>query len=69
MPLTLRLDIYTVSANDSVSGESRDFSCLRGLLRIHYGAGHVDDDCHEWTDATWNPVSGCTAIGCGCDHC
>jgi protein gp37 len=23
----------------------------------------------EWTDATWNPVSGCTKIGRGCDHC
>jgi protein gp37 len=23
----------------------------------------------EWTDTTWNPVSGCTKIGRGCDHC
>jgi protein gp37 len=23
----------------------------------------------EWTDATWNPVSGCTKITRGCDHC
>jgi protein gp37 len=23
----------------------------------------------EWTDATWNPVSGCTKISDGCDHC
>ena len=23
----------------------------------------------EWTDATWNPVSGCTKIGPGCDNC
>ena len=23
----------------------------------------------EWTDATWNPVTGCTAISAGCDHC
>lgn len=23
----------------------------------------------EWTDATWNPVSGCTKLGRGCDHC
>ncbi len=23
----------------------------------------------EWTDATWNPVSGCTKISPGCDHC
>lgn len=23
----------------------------------------------EWTDATWNPVRGCTKISPGCDHC
>ncbi|MCP4083422.1 MAG: phage Gp37/Gp68 family protein [Planctomycetaceae bacterium] len=23
----------------------------------------------EWTDATWNPVTGCTKIGSGCDNC
>jgi protein gp37 len=23
----------------------------------------------EWTDATWNPVVGCTRVSAGCDHC
>lgn len=23
----------------------------------------------EWTDASWNPVTGCTKISAGCDHC
>lgn len=23
----------------------------------------------EWTDATWNPVTGCTKVSAGCDHC
>jgi protein gp37 len=23
----------------------------------------------EWTDATWNPISGCTKISSGCDFC
>jgi protein gp37 len=23
----------------------------------------------EWTDANWNPVTGCTKVSAGCDHC
>ena len=27
-------------------------------------------DSHiEWTDSTWNPVTGCTKISAGCKHC
>lgn len=28
-----------------------------------------DNSAIEWTDATWNPVTGCTKISRGCDHC
>jgi protein gp37 len=28
-----------------------------------------DDTKIEWTDATWNPVTGCTEVSPGCDHC
>ncbi|GIH91981.1 DUF5131 family protein [Planobispora siamensis] len=28
-----------------------------------------DKSTIEWTDATWNPVTGCTAVSSGCDHC
>ena len=27
------------------------------------------DTSIEWTDATWNPVTGCTKISAGCDNC
>ncbi|MFE9576329.1 DUF5131 family protein [Nocardia sp. NPDC006044] len=23
----------------------------------------------EWTQATWNPVTGCDRVSAGCDHC
>ena len=28
-----------------------------------------DQTAIEWTDATWNPVTGCTKISPGCKHC
>ena len=29
----------------------------------------ADSSTIEWTDATWNPVTGCTKISAGCDNC
>jgi protein gp37 len=29
----------------------------------------ADKTAIEWTNATWNPVTGCTKIGPGCDNC
>lgn len=28
-----------------------------------------DNSKIEWTQATWNPVTGCTKVSPGCDHC
>ena len=38
--------------------------------RRHRGGDPVSDrSAIEWTDATWNPVTGCTKVSPGCDHC
>lgn len=29
----------------------------------------ADNTGIEWTDATWNPVTGCDKVSAGCDHC
>ncbi len=29
----------------------------------------ADNSSIEWTDATWNPVTGCTKVSAGCKHC
>jgi protein gp37 len=29
----------------------------------------ADNTTIEWTDTTWNPVTGCTKISAGCDNC
>jgi protein gp37 len=29
----------------------------------------ADSTAIEWTNATWNPITGCTKIGPGCDNC
>lgn len=29
----------------------------------------TDNTQIEWSDATWNPITGCDKVGPGCDHC
>ena len=55
-------------------------SCGRRLRSVHVGQRQFVREWHrriamsstsriEWTDATWNPVTGCTRMSPGCDHC
>jgi protein gp37 len=46
------------------------------LLSVHVGSGFLwggyamgNRTGIEWTDATWNPMTGCTKLTRGCDHC
>ena len=54
----------------SAKGNSREH---RGghLQQISQAGGTVvaERSTIEWTDATWNPVRGCTKISPGCKHC
>jgi protein gp37 len=36
---------------------------------MFYTGAMSDRSVIEWTDATWNPVTGCTQLSPGCDHC
>ncbi len=41
-----------------------------GEQGVIIGGGKMSDHSSiEWTDATWNPVTGCSQITPGCDHC
>jgi protein gp37 len=39
------------------------------LFLLRSGCRMASTTTIEWTDATWNPVTGCTKISAGCDHC
>jgi protein gp37 len=39
------------------------------LAELWYDNDMPQETSIEWTDATWNPVTGCTKISAGCDNC
>ena len=43
--------------------------CSIFCLNAVAGTEMSDKSAIEWTDATWNPVTGCTKITRGCDNC
>lgn len=42
---------------------------LAAVLILNYCLVMSDGSTIEWTDATWNPVRGCTKVSPGCKHC
>src|SRR6266849_1435011 len=42
---------------------------LYETLRRVRGSEMADSTEIEWSDSTWNPVTGCTKISAGCDNC
>ena len=37
---------------------------------MHLGGYAMSDGTSiQWSDATWNPVTGCESVSAGCDHC
>src|SRR6186997_3045898 len=47
----------------------RQASLLTGTIACSTLSSMSDRSAIEWTNATWNPVTGCTQLSPGCDHC
>ena len=49
---------------------TRKYACSILLMVLARQIGKMaDNSAIEWTDATWNPVTGCTKVSPGCAHC
>src|SRR3954462_14465520 len=48
----------------------RTLRCWTLVVQRFSGGYELSDrSAIEWTDATWNPVRGCTKVSPGCKHC
>ena len=50
-------------------GRNRDPSLPHCQTRVTYLDAMADGSGIEWTEATWNPTTGCDRISPGCDNC
>ena len=44
-------------------------SGIREILAPVFWLTMAENSSIEWTDSTWNPVTGCTKVSRGCDNC
>src|SRR5688572_31603419 len=42
---------------------------VREPFAVWYSPRMGDHSAIEWTEATWNPTTGCTKVSPGCDRC
>jgi protein gp37 len=54
---------------DSVQGVSNWRRVNKTSMGLFFYPAMSGQTGIEWTDATWNPVTGCTKISPGCKHC
>lgn len=66
-PTAFSLGLLPSFLTATVSSLSLTPSRVRFILGI--GAWMAFGSPIEWTDATWNPVRGCTKVSPGCAHC
>src|SRR5687768_14311372 len=55
-------------ARRTVPANPRLYSNTR-LVPAWEGGGVAQNSSIEWTEATWNPTTGCDRTSPGCDHC
>jgi len=54
---------------DRKLGTHRAVSAVVLLRESPYTLAMGEHTAIEWTEATWNPTSGCTKVSPGCDRC
>src|ERR1700746_131590 len=65
-----RISIGTLSRWSATQINPSIRKYVYSLPASRWGRTHMaSSTAIEWTDATWNPVTGCTKISAGCDNC
>jgi protein gp37 len=73
----LRLQIGALAAvSGFATGTGPGDAWLAGQSSHRSGAAETEPEAKvsessqiEWTDATWNPITGCSRVSSGCEHC